>query len=184
MSPCYKITDKTMAILPVGSPKNTSKVFESDQKKTLTFKEMPLSIIEKNCLRYFSSYNGRRAAVLYHEPNYKMKTPIPISSTKGIIAFPTQGPSRIDCAWIFYNHVAKIVKREGGSAVIFKNGTELFQPVSKNTLFGQLVRCHNLGHMIESSEESESPLSANLLDLQEESMTIRIGKNPVISSKK
>lgn len=183
MSPCYKITDKTMAILPVTSPKNTSKVFESDQEKTLTFKEIPFTIIEKNCLSYFSSYNGRRAAVLYHEPNYKVKTPIPISSTKGIIAFPTQGPSRIDCAWIFYHHVAKIVERDGGSVVIFKNGTELFQPVSKKALSGQIVRCLNLGHMIKSSEESESSISANLLDLQEEFMTIRIGKNPVSSKK-
>lgn len=172
-----------MAILPGQSSKNKSKVFESDQKKILTFKEVPLTIIEKNCLRYFSSYNGRRAAVLYHEPHYKMKTPIPISSTKGIIAFPTQGPSRIDCAWIFYNHVAKIAGRDGGSAIIFKNGTELFQPVSKKTLSTQIVRCHNLGHMIESSEESESSISANLLDLQEEFMTICIGKNPVSSKK-
>ncbi|MEK4298086.1 competence protein ComK [Oceanobacillus sp. FSL W8-0428] len=183
MSPYYKITDKTMAILPYDSPKNTSKVFESDQEKTLVFKEIPLRIIEKNCLRYFSSYTGRRAAVLYHEPHYKVKTPIPISSTKGIIAFPTQGPSRIDCAWIFYHHVAKITERDGGSVVIFKNGKELFQPVSKKALSGQIVRCRNLGYIIDSSEESESSISANLLELQEEFMTIRIGKNPVSAKK-
>ncbi len=82
MSPYYKITDKTMAILPYDSPKNTSKVFEADQEKNAYFQRDTLKNYRKELPEIFFFLYSRRAAVLYHEPHYKVKTPIPISQQK------------------------------------------------------------------------------------------------------
>lgn len=176
----YKINDRTMAILPVHSKEYASKVYEFEQDKMLTFKEEPIKMIDRNCKKHFSSHAGRRASVLYHT-SYKKKTPIPISSTKGIIAFPTQGLTNINCAWIFYRHVDDVEERNGGCAVIFKNGTELFQPISKDRILRQIDRCKNLGNIIKNSEESEKTPSPNFLNLPEGFLIAHIeklAKNP------
>ncbi|WP_152657541.1 competence protein ComK [Oceanobacillus sp. CFH 90083] len=173
----YEITDKTMAILPSRSSRNKSKVFEADQENMLTFHEKPFAIIEQNCMKYFSSYAGRRASVLHHTP-FKMKTPIPISSTLGILVFPTHGLSNPACAWIFFRHVSKIVKQDSGCNIIFKDGTVLFQPVSKIRMERQIARCHQLSVMIENSGESGVSIPISLTNILNELLVTFTGNNP------
>ncbi|WP_280530141.1 competence protein ComK [Oceanobacillus sp. J11TS1] len=166
MAISYIINENTMAILPSHSKKHASKVYELKEDLIHSFKEKPFTIVEQNCMRHFSSYTGRRESVLYHT-DFAKKTPIPISSNRGIIAFPTMGITHKDCAWIFYRHVFDVKERGSGCVVIFKNGTELFQSLSRERFLKQIVRCKALDHLIKNNKESRSPVPDNLPDVSD-----------------
>jgi len=174
----YEITEKTMAVLPSESLKNTSKVLESDNEHMLNFKEPPFEIIERNCIKNLSSYAGRRASVL-HYTRYIKKTPVPVSTARGIIVFPTQGLSNKKCAWIFYQHVSKIVEKDNGSDIRFKDGTTLFLHVSKNQLDNQLSRCKRLNAIIQNIKENGVPPSEDLSEALGRILSSLIQKEPV-----
>lgn len=178
----YEITEKTMAVLPSESLKNTSKVLELDNEHIFTFKDSPFEIIERNCIKNLSSYAGRRAAVLYYT-RYIQKTPVPVSTAREIIVFPTQGVSNKKCAWIFYHHVSEITEKGDGSDIRFKDGTTLFLHVSKSQLDKQLSRCKRLNAIIENIEENGVPPSEDLSAALGRILSSLIQKEPVEAQK-
>jgi competence protein ComK len=87
--------------------------FETERKtKVVTahgefYSQLPaLQLLDKACMLYASTYDGRVKATRHNLKQYK-KTPILISGENGVAAFPTKSPSHPECAWIF-NHDYRI----------------------------------------------------------------------------
>ena len=98
----YKINDKTMALAPAKEIEYDTIVYETDRK--FYIKQTAIQLIHQACLNHWSTYEGRRKAVM-HQTGYKEKVPIPIHLKKEIIAFPTHAIKHFDCCWLFYHHV-------------------------------------------------------------------------------
>src|SRR5690625_7871127 len=103
----YTIIRKTHALFQ-------AKYFEYDtivieQERKLYIRQTPLQIIRASCQKYWSTYEGRRDAVV-NQMNFKQKVPIPVSIDKTIYLFPTHSPNHLDNSWIAFEHVARFDK--------------------------------------------------------------------------
>lgn len=133
----YKITLDTFALLPAFDIDYQTRAITSEG--VINIAHPPLSIIKENCLRYGSSYNGRREAVLYHL-NYIQRTPIPIHPSIGIIAFPTKSIKHADCKWLFFHAIRDIRKVNQKVYIEFINGQQLSINESVHTIRKQYDR--------------------------------------------
>ncbi|WP_102026504.1 competence protein ComK [Salirhabdus sp. Marseille-P4669] len=126
--PNYRITEKTLALLPVRQLDYSTIAIEEDRK--IYIQKKPLQLICSACLDNCSTYEGRRAAVEYHT-GFKRKVPIPISPSKKLYAFPTLSPSDFGCSWIMANNVNCILPASSQhnaaiqSIIVFHNGLHL-----------------------------------------------------------
>lgn len=138
----YRINERTMILIPVYHADYQTMVKETD--RTLYVRKTPLDIIESGCLNGFSTYEGRRKAIMVLT-GYQRKVPIPILPSKHIFAFPTLSPENYDCHWLFpihietFDHVRK-TKKVGKSKAVFKNGEEVFLQESVEVLEKQMQR--------------------------------------------
>src|SRR5690625_4044178 len=73
----YKINDKTMALAPAKEIEYDTIVYETDRK--FYIKQTAIQLIHQACLNHWSTYEGRRKAVMHHL-NYRRKVPIPIDT--------------------------------------------------------------------------------------------------------
>ncbi len=132
-----------MALLPVAHTDYNTIVFEFNQQ--LFVKETPWQLIQSSCLENCSTYEGRRAAVMYHM-GIKRKVPIPINPSKNLFTFPTHSPTEFECSWIFFNHILEIIqhpsieKNSLQSIITFKNNQQLPVNVSHYILEKQFQR--------------------------------------------
>ncbi|MCT2537048.1 competence protein ComK [Aquibacillus koreensis] len=138
----YLINEETTQIKRALHTDYQSIVYET--RKIFYVKESPFSIIEKSCLNGLSSYEGRRAAMIYLTSS-KHKVPILINAEKRIFCFPSQSPRAFECSWIFYHHVLEIRPDRAGdpnisSYIIFKNGQQVPMRESYYTLQHQMMR--------------------------------------------
>lgn len=139
----YTINPQTFALLPAKQIDYETTVIEQD--KQFFVSKTPYQLIKEACLDYYSTYEGRRTAVMHHT-NFKKKVPIPISLSRNIYAFPTHSTTDIECIWIFPNHIQSIkqvssVKTPHFQSVItFKNGQQLPLNVSHHILDKQMQR--------------------------------------------
>lgn len=137
----YTIKTETMILIPERHTDYQTLVIESHRK--ILVSQTPLEIIKSGCLADFSTYEGRRDAVIHHT-GFKQKTPIPISTTKGIYAFPTTSPKNMDCVWIFINHVTGVKKvsnsRDYGAFITLSNNINLKLNATYHILQSQLDR--------------------------------------------
>lgn len=148
----YIINEETLALIPAKG--NAYRTIVLTTTGELYIKQTPLKIVDKSCLREYTSYEGRRKAVTYLT-GFKMKVPIPINTSLNIYGFPTMSPRRYDCIWLFNQHIRHIEdngKRVTSdktiqSTVHFINGVELALEVSSNSLQHQRFRtamCKNI----------------------------------------
>lgn len=151
----YIVNKKTLAIIPAKQVEYESIVMEGNQ--VLRVRQTPLQLIKKACLDYWSSYEGRRQAVMYHT-NFMRQVPIPISPQHGIYTFPTHATGHIDCHWIFFNNILLITegdpskeKSNTKTQVIFKNRKTLRLNISMHVLENQMNRTFECKYRIEST---------------------------------
>lgn len=135
----YEINQSTLAIIPIDD--NKSKVIEEDN--IIDIEKKNTGIIDDSCRFFGSSYIGR------HEGTKSLlginyKSPIVIEESKEIIFFPTASPRVDDCHWISLKHVDKLLKNNGRTKILFKNGQELDLNVSFGSLENQLLRATRL----------------------------------------
>lgn len=81
----YQVNRQTIALRPAKVIDHSTIVIE--QEETYKIKETPLQIIKEACIANWSTYEGRRQAVIHHT-NFKQKVPIPSTSKK--ISLPSQ----------------------------------------------------------------------------------------------
>ncbi|MBM7571401.1 competence protein ComK [Aquibacillus albus] len=101
----YSINQNTMALTSAAQIEYDTIVYERNRQ--LFIKKTPFQLIKQACLEAYSSYEGRRSAVMY-QTNLRQKVPIPIDPVQNIYTFPTQSPSQFDCSWLFYHHIKSI----------------------------------------------------------------------------
>lgn len=142
----YKVTNETVALFPAKQIEHNTIIYEWNN--TFLAKETAFELVEKACLTYGSTYEGRRKAVM-HRTGYKRLVPIPISISRNIYAFPTHSPKHYECAWIFLEHVEFVQPVDGAKGkaketmIMFKNGKGLNVGVSLHVIRKQLQRTEN-----------------------------------------
>ena len=143
----YTIGPQTLALLPAKQiDYDTILINESDIKYVC---QTPLTLIKSACFHNWTTYEGRRQAVIHHT-NFKQKTPIPISIDSGMYFFPTHSPSSIHNNWIAYKQIASIHKAPQHQSMIhFKNGQTLTLDISMHILKTQIERTFECMYRIE-----------------------------------
>lgn len=83
--------------------------FETGKKSKITTKndifysrDSVLTLIDKACMMFASTYEGRVKATRHNLKQHK-KTTLLISED-GLAAYPTKSPNNPDCVWIFNHH--------------------------------------------------------------------------------
>lgn len=142
--PTYNISLNTLALLSGKNIDYDTIAIDLTGKKYV--KETAFNLIKLACYNDWSSYDGRRQAVIHHT-NFAQKVPIPINIREGIYFFPTHSPYNIDNSWIAYHHILKIDKvpkhlatTHNQSIIYFKNGETLILNISFHILKTQFER--------------------------------------------
>src|SRR5699024_6407938 len=98
----YIINKDTSCIIPAKEIEYDAIVGEGERLRYI--RQTPFDIIKQSCIRYWSSYEGRRQAIIHHT-GFKERVPIPINPKEGMISFPTHAIKHIDCCWLMFHHV-------------------------------------------------------------------------------
>lgn len=137
----YIIKKLTSGILPARQIDYDSIVIEGE--KTLYIRQTPLDIIKQSCIDNWSSYEGRKEAVIHHT-GFKQKLPIPVNKQIPIVAFPTHALKHINCAWLMYDHVVNYVPAKSDptkkTTITFLNGKSITIDVSIRSFTSQMTR--------------------------------------------
>ena len=136
----YEINAATLCIIPIDKEK--SYVYEYDKKFIVN---MPIfKIIERSCLFFGSTYDGRRQSSCFIL-NTMHKVPIIIEETRELVFFPTNSPGNKKCMWISYNNLECVDKINSDYSMLsFKNDNKIKVAVSYFILTNQLIRCKKL----------------------------------------
>ena len=145
----YEVSRDTLAILPID--KNTTKVIELDCE--IIVKESAFDIINKSCMYFGSSYQGRFKGTK-SLIGVSHKAPIIIEETKGLIFFPTVSPRLEDCSWICLNNIKNSEKCNEISKIIFDTGYELDVDISHRSLKNQILRATHLESVLRKRKEN------------------------------
>ena len=92
MNSQYKITSETLAIISISS--NRAHILEK-KDEFIIFKSA-YDIINENCIRYGSSYDGRKEGTKYLTGAY-YKPPILVEENSNTVFFPTKSPKHSGC---------------------------------------------------------------------------------------
>ncbi len=136
----YEINASTLCIVPIGEKKSC--VYELDNKYIVNMSCQ--KIIERSCLFFGSTYEGRRhgSSCLLHA---RHKLPIIIEETNCLIFFPTAATGSSNCIWFSYNNFEGIDKIDNHfSRMYFKNKNQFKVDVSNFVITNQLIRCQRL----------------------------------------
>ncbi|WP_342508630.1 competence protein ComK [Sporosarcina sp. FSL K6-2383] len=136
----YLLDIRTLALESVFAGDFKSKI--STTHGIYYSKLTPAQLLNKACLHYFSTMEGRiqAASALL---NYVKKPPFIIAPNE-LGVYPTASPDNDDCVW-FFNHRFTIVEvAKGQSIVTFMEGTSIHVKASKHTMLKQYLRLHSL----------------------------------------
>lgn len=147
----YIIKEATVGMIPAKKIEYDTIVVEG--KRLRYIKQTPLDIIKQSCIHYWSTYEGRRQAVIHHT-GFKEKVPIPVHPKRGIIAIPTHGINHIDCCWLMHDHILhyESIKNDAKykTASTFTNGKTLKLDVSIRSFQTQMQRAFEISYRIEN----------------------------------
>ena len=102
-----------------------------------------LGLIDKACMLYASTYEGRVKATRYNLNQHK-KTPILIS-TNGVAAYPTKSPFHPECVWVFnHDYRMEILTPTKTRLVYDRHKIFVDVDVSIQTLKKQRTRMHEM----------------------------------------
>jgi len=135
----YKISPKTLAIVPINE--NKSKIYEKNN--VIVIPKNAQKLIEENCQYYGSSYAGRKKGTV-DLIGVTHKSPIVIEDSKSIIFFPTTSPRLKECSWISLNNIESYIPYDKNSIIKFQNNFRLFIPVSNKVINNQVLRATRL----------------------------------------
>ncbi|WP_046175396.1 competence protein ComK [Domibacillus indicus] len=133
----YVINKNTLFLEPVRYGEYT-KVYEKNTKPAIV-RKTPMKIIRQSCIRYLSTYDGRRdasARIL----GINRKVPINVDHLKGTYLFPTISHLKPDCSWITLSHLKcleKIDKKQ--TKISFTDGQSIIVPVSPLAVYNQIM---------------------------------------------
>lgn len=129
-----------LALKPVFTGEYQSKIITTNG---IYYSKLPPNeLLNRACLRYFSTKQGRtQAAALLLK--FAHKPPFLIEPGK-VGVFPTESSKNPECIWIFNHRFTVDEIAKGKSVITFMNGTSIHVPVSKFTILKQYERLHTL----------------------------------------
>lgn len=147
----YLLDEEALALEPFFNGYLQSRIFRTDG--VYYSKESTTSLLEKACLRYGSSKQGRIDAVK-RKMEYMQRTPlIIIPYTVG--AFPTVSSKHLSCVWIFNQPFTVRELGKGKSEIQLLNGKGIVVDVSKHTILNQKNKLHSALHMFEKFRSTQ-----------------------------
>lgn len=155
----YIATEVTLAILPVRHMDYSSIVYE--QARTYYVRQTPMHIIKASCETYYSTYDGRRKAII-SQTGFKYKTPMIIREQGPLLAFPTISPSEFDCAWIFSHHIKSIQPDDLNCKIIFHNEREMPLPLSDYRVNNQKNSTLHLHYLLTKHAHDQLEFTQNM----------------------
>lgn len=136
----YRINENTLALLPAQEIDFDTIVIEKERK--IKVRKTALELMKKACFDDWTTYDGRREAVIYHT-NFKRKVPILVNMRTESYFFPIHSPTSIFNKWFAYQHIAKIkecTQHPTKTIITFCNGIELCVNISHHILDKQMQR--------------------------------------------
>ncbi|MEK5483910.1 competence protein ComK [Viridibacillus sp. FSL R5-0888] len=129
------ITTNSFVLSPLFEGEVKSKVMTRDGylHSTLT----PIQLLEKICIRYGSTFQGRIDAVK-ELLGYSKKLPLYIG--EGIYAYPTRSLYHPECVWVFYHNYRYEEYGKGQTILYFDHGEIVILDVSLHTVKEQQQR--------------------------------------------
>ncbi|MEX3621466.1 competence protein ComK [Viridibacillus arvi] len=129
------ITTNSFVLSPLFEGEMKSKVMTRDGYlySTLT----PIQLLEKICIRYGSTFQGRIDAVK-ELLGYSKKLPLYIG--EGIYAYPTRSPYHPECVWVFYHSYRYEAYSKGQTILYFDHGEIVILDISLHTVKEQQQR--------------------------------------------
>lgn len=110
-------------------------------------KKTPIELTDEACMKYASTLEGRKKAVMKIFKYYK---PPIIIAPFAVSFFPTASFNNYDCALIF-NHPFKIIKEgKSKSRLLFYDSIDILVPVSEHILTQQHFRLHAILNYFQS----------------------------------
>lgn len=133
----YVINDRTLLLQPIQHGEHTT-VFELG-KPPVRIQQRPIHIIRESCLRFLSTYEGRReAAATVLGTNRKV--PVAIDKADGTFLFPTHSHLKPECFWISPTHLTSL--EQGGkkeSVLLFADHQRVLIPCSTLVIKNQVL---------------------------------------------
>src|SRR5699024_2920485 len=136
----YNINQKTMVLAPAKMIEYSTKIFE--ERTTFYTEASSRQIIHHACLKRWTTYEGRRVAVMQHT-KMKRKVPIPICPEENIIFFPTHAVHHFDNHWLSLHHIMKVEsmkENKNMAKITFTNGHAINIPCSRYMIEKQMER--------------------------------------------
>ena len=131
----YKITSDTLAIISIGY----SRAHILEKKDEFIINKSAYEVINDNCVRYGSSYEGRKDGARYLTGAYS-KPPILVEEESNTVLFPTKSPKSLGCIWINLDNVEKIEKNNELVKIVFKNDSFMNVNVSYYSIEKQYLK--------------------------------------------
>lgn len=133
----YIINEKTLAFTSIDSNYYRTKIYEEND--IIYMHESPLTIIEKSCLHYGSSFEGRKEAAK-QILNKNSKLPVTITPHIGLFFLPTTSHRNKECVWFSYYQVEDFFEFDDHLAVLLSNKQVINVNISYNQFDLQLKR--------------------------------------------
>lgn len=143
MEESYKITEDTLAIIPINRKK--TKVYENE--RVFVVNRNANKIIEDNCTYYGSSYGGRKRGTM-ELIGVTHKAPILIEEGNNLIFFPTSSPRLHDCGWISLNNYECYQPYQDDSIIVFQNNLKIQVAASTRIIDNQVLRATRLESVV------------------------------------
>ena len=135
----YEISEKTLAIIPIGNEK--SKIV--DEYGDYIINKTPMKIIDESCRYFGSSYEGRFCGTK-KMIGISHKSPIIIEESRKIIFFPTHSPRIKNCTWISFNNIMEYKGDGKDSTIKFSCGKSIDIHSSYSIIDNQVLRSTRL----------------------------------------
>jgi len=153
----YDINQETMMLAPAKMIEYSTKMIE--ETTTIYTEARAIKLINQACIRRWTTYEGRRLAVMKHT-NMRRKVPIPICPVENIIFFPTHAVDHFDNHWLSLRHIMRVepVKQDKYMAnITFTNGHTINIPCSTYMIEKQMERAFECIYRMKNGIIKESP---------------------------
>ncbi len=135
----YNITSKTYALF---IDNNITKIIE--ENKTLYIKENLIDILNYNCYKYGSSFEGRKQGSSFLIKT-RYKPPIILNEYESIILIPTHSSRNNLCSWFVLNNILNYYPKTSTTTIVeFKNNTKINVNVSYSVFDKQVLKATRL----------------------------------------
>ena len=140
MKQTYNINQENMLLAPAKMIEYSTKVIE--ETTTIYTEATTMQVINKACLNRWTTYEGRRDAVIRHT-KMKKRVPILICPQENIIFLPTHAVQDFDNHWLSLRHILSVkpVEQDKNMAkVTFTNGLSINISCSSYMMEKQMER--------------------------------------------